>query len=105
MTLGLCGKIPVFRKRTEYLQETLLASMLACNLANIIASNFLNFFFFFCRWTFVDLRGHWFFPSPPQRPMTSDFEGFSIPDFIHYIYFPILILEKDPEFSVLSVQY
>jgi len=23
--------------------------------------------------------------------MTSDFEGFSIPDFIHYIYFPILI--------------
>ena len=33
------------------------------------------------------------FSSPPQRPMTSDFEGFSIPDFIHYIYFPILILE------------
>jgi len=28
--------------------------------------------------------------------MTSDFEGFSIPDFIHYIYFPILILEKEP---------
>jgi len=23
------------------------------------------------------------FSSPPQRPMTSDFEGFSIPDFIH----------------------
>ena len=30
------------------------------------------------------LRGHSFF-YPPQRPMTSDFEGFSIPDFIHYI--------------------
>ena len=28
--------------------------------------------------------------------MTSDFEGFSIPDFIHYIYYPILILEKEP---------
>ena len=27
------------------------------------------------------------FSSPPQRPMTSDFEGLSIPDFIHYIYF------------------
>jgi len=27
--------------------------------------------------------------------MTSDFEGSSIPDFIHYIYFPILILEKE----------
>ena len=39
------------------------------------------------------LRGHSFFSSPPQRPMTSDFAGFSIPDFIHYIYFPILILE------------
>ena len=32
------------------------------------------------------LRGHSVFPSPPQRPMT-DFEGFSIPDFIHYIFF------------------
>ena len=30
--------------------------------------------------------------------MTSDFEGFFIPDFIHYIYFPFLILEKEPVF-------
>ena len=44
------------------------------------------------------LRGHSVFSSPPQRPMTSDFEGFSIPDFIHYIYFPILILEKEAVF-------
>ena len=44
------------------------------------------------------LRGHSVFSSPPQRPMTSDFEGFSIPDFIHYIYVPILILEKEPVF-------
>ena len=43
--------------------------------------------FDFCRFCVV-------FPFPPQRPMTSDFEGFSIPDFIYYIYFPILILEK-----------
>ena len=43
------------------------------------------FFFDFCSaWSFV-------FSSPPQPPMTSDFEGFSIPDLIHYIYFPILI--------------
>ena len=33
-----------------------------------------------------------------------NFEGFSIPDFIHYIYFPILILEKEPVFSLLNVQ-
>jgi len=26
--------------------------------------------------------------------MTPDFEGFSIPDFIHYIFFPILIIEE-----------
>ena len=31
------------------------------------------------------LRGHSVLSSPPQRPMTSDFEGFSIPDVIHYI--------------------
>ena len=47
---------------------------------------------------------HSVFSSPPQRQMTSDFEGFSIPDFIHYIYFPILILEKGPVFSLLTVQ-
>ena len=47
-------------------------------------------------WSFV-------FSSPPQRPMTSDFKGFSIPEFIHYIYFPILILEKEPVFSLLNV--
>ena len=33
--------------------------------------------------------------------MTSDFEGFSIPDVIHYIYFPILIHEKEPVFPFL----
>jgi len=33
--------------------------------------------------------------------MTSDFEGFSVPDFNHYIYFPILILEKEPVFPFL----
>ena len=35
--------------------------------------------------------------------MTYDFEGFSIPDFIHYIYFPILILEKEPVFPFLML--
>ena len=40
------------------------------------------------------LRGHSVFSSPPQRSMTSDFEGFSIPDFI-------LILEKEPVFPFL----
>ena len=50
------------------------------------------------------LRGHSVFSSPPQRPITSDFKGFSIPDFIHYIYVPLLILEKEPVFSLLNVQ-
>ena len=45
------------------------------------------------------LRGR--FSSLSQRRMTSDFKGFSIPDFIHYIYFPILILGKEPVFAFL----
>ena len=56
--------------------------------------------FDFCRFCVV-IR---VFSSSPQRPMTSDFEGFSIPDLIHYIYVPILILEKEPVFSLLNVQ-
>ena len=39
-----------------------------------------DFIFFIVRLVSV-LRGHSFFSSPPQRPMTSDFEGFSIPDY------------------------
>ena len=50
------------------------------------------------------LRGHSVFSSPPQRPMTSDFVGFSIPDFIHYIYFPSSILEKEPVFPLLNAK-
>ena len=49
-------------------------------------------------------RGHSVFASLPQRPMTFDFEGFSIPDFIHYICFPIIILHKEPVFSLFNVE-
>ena len=74
-----------------------------------VAFCFLFFLKYECfGWFFSDqllsvLRGHSFFSSPPQRPMTSDFEGFSIPDFIDYIYFPILILEKEPVFLILML--
>ena len=53
----------------------------------------------FCRfaWSFVLFTPH------PQRPMTSDFEGFSIPDFIHYIFCPIFILQKEPVFPFLML--
>ena len=50
------------------------------------------------------LRGYSIFSSPPQWPMTSDFKGFSIPDFIHDIFFPILILQKEPVFPFLNVE-
>ena len=50
----------------------------------------------FLAFDFVGYAWSFNFSSPPQRPMTSDFEGFSIPDFIRHIYFPILILEKEP---------
>ena len=59
-----------------------------------IYGTFIRVLFFlafnFCRFCVVIQ----FFSSLPQRPMTSQFVGFSIPDFIHYIYFPILILEN-----------
>ena len=58
-------------------------------------------FYFFSVRLLALLCGHSFFSSPPQQPMTSDFEGFSIPDFIHYIYFYIFILEKEPVFPFL----
>ena len=51
--------------------------------------------------TYVGSAWSFVFSSSPQRTITSDFKGFSIPDFIHYIYFPILILEKEPVFPVL----
>ena len=47
------------------------------------------------------LRGHSVFSSPPQRPMTSDFEGFSIPDVIHYIYFPFKQKNKKTAPSII----
>ena len=37
---------------------------------------FLFLFLFFSFRLLSVLRGHSFFSSPPQRPMTSDFEGF-----------------------------
>ena len=55
----------------------------------------------FYRSTFVRSAWSFVFSSPPQRPLTSNIEGFFIPDFIHYIYFPILILEKEPVFPFL----
>ena len=81
--------------------------LMLCNLKHFTFTwNMYTWFCFFLVFDFLSvLRGHSFFSSPPQRPMTSDFEGFSIPDFIHYIYFPILILEKEPVFSFLNVQW
>ena len=57
---------------------------------------FLFFFYFFIFFLFFSvrllsvLRGHSVFSFPPQRPMTFEFEGFSVPDCIHYIYFSYL---------------
>ena len=49
------------------------------------------------------LRDHSVFSSPPERPMTYDFAGFSIPDLIHYIFCPIFILQKEPVFPFLML--
>ena len=62
------------------------------------------FFLFFSVRLLSVLRGHSVFSSRHNGQWPPTFAGFSIPDFIHYIYFPILILEKEPIFSLLSVQ-
>ena len=40
------------------------------------------------------------FSAPPKQPMTSDFEGFKSKIY-PLLYFPTLILEKEPEFLFL----
>ena len=83
-----------------YLISTQLIKLLSHDTNPFQVSAFLFFLSFdFCRFCVV-IR---FFLSPPQQPMTSNFEGFSIPDFIQYIYFPILILEKEPVFPLLML--
>ena len=48
-------------------------------------------------------RGHSDFSYSPQRPMTSDFEGFSIPHFIHYIYFEKFLRKSRRYFPFLTL--
>ena len=80
---GMCG-------RRKYIENACY-----CTIFYFIFFNFLAFDF---------CRSAWFFRFIHPRhigqwPPTS--KGFSIPDFIHYIYFPILILEKEPVFPFL----
>ena len=85
-----------------YVNPAVLRYALYIFVFKVLHSLFFLFFLAldFCRFCVV-IR---VFSSPPQRPMTSDFEAFSIPEFIHYILFPFLILEKEPVFSLLNVQ-
>ena len=85
----------VVRTKTRLVLLSLLVSTL------IIVVLGIFFIYIFSVRLLSVLCGHSVFSSPPQRSMTSDFEEFSIPDFIHYIYFPILILEKEPVFPFL----
>ena len=80
------------KKRTTYLR--LLVHRSIYQQEEDIDEGFVCVFFSVRR--LLVLRGHSVISSLPQRPMISDFEGFSISDVIHYIYFPILILEKEP---------
>ena len=56
---------------------------------------------FFKRSTFVGSAWSFGFFIPATTANDLNFEGFTIPDLIHYIYFPILILEKEPVFPFL----
>ena len=66
--------------------------------------DFYVFYLFSVRLAFVGSAWSFgFFSSPPQRPMTFDFEGFSIPDFIHYICVLFLFFRKSQYFHVLML--
>ena len=56
----------------------------------------LVYFLFFWRTTFVGSAWSFGFLIPATTANDIRLEGFPIPDFIHYIYFLILILEKEP---------
>ena len=63
----------------------------------------LRFFldFFSVRFLSV-LQDH--FSSPPQRSMTSDFEGF-LSQMVSVTFCPIVILQKEPVFPFFNVQW
>ena len=62
-----------------------------------------RFVLFFQRSAFVGSAWSFVFFTPPQRPMTSNFEGF-LYQILSITLFLILILEKEPVFSLLNVQ-
>ena len=66
--------------------------------------NITFFYLFFSDRLLSVLHGHSFFPSPPQRPMTSDFKWFSIPDVIHYIFSPYLNSSESISLLMLSAK-
>ena len=77
--------------------STVQINQVHCVITGLLTEGFFLFFFFcfFKRRFRMVIR--FFHPRHNgQRPPTS--KGFSIPDLIHYIYFPILILEKEPVF-------
>ena len=63
---------------------------------NLLGTNIKCFCFFSVRLLSV-LRGHSVLSSPPQRPITSDFEGF-LSQILSITFFVIFILQKEPEF-------
>ena len=67
--------------------------------------NLQLFVLFFSVWLLSVLRGHSVFSSPPQRPMTSDFEGF-LSQILSITFFPYLYyicIQKEPVFPFLML--
>ena len=58
---------------------------------------------FFNRSTFVGSAWSFGFYIPATTANDLRFRRISIPDLIHYIYFPFLILEKEPVFPFLML--
>ena len=89
--LAFPEKMQIIWKRVNFdIHILILIKSSSGNLSYIWTLGFVcSYLFIYFFGGLAVLRGHSVFSSSPQRTMTSDFEGFSIADFIHYIYFPI----------------
>ena len=86
VNLAFPEKMQIIWKRVNFDIHILI--LIKSSSGNLTLGFACSYYFIFFSGLSV-LCGHAVFSSSPQRPMTSDFEGFSITDFIHYIYFPI----------------
>ena len=75
-TVKICSLDNFKCKRYLWIKPLLFYPIQLISMRLGIEVSFIPFFIYFLVFNFSVLCGHSFFSSPPQQPMTSDFEGF-----------------------------